>query len=367
MPELQAVGDDQTAAARGRRVNPADTPLLALLAALLLAAVSAAGTAVWWHRAQRGGWMDLPGHRSNHSRPTPRGGGVGMLATLLLAALLLPWPLALRLGLTASLLLVGLLGLLDDYRGLRPGWKLLGQVLAVLPLAITVAPGLADLLPVAGMVALLLSAGLAACVLLFFVNAWNFMDGIDGIAALSAAMLGLVALLAGSGALAWFGLALAAACAGFLPWNLPRARLFMGDAGSHALGLAVGALLLLALPATGTSVPIAFWALLTASLPFAIDVLATLGRRTLDGEPLAHAHRRHLYQLAVRKGYSHARVALAYAGLGAALGSGVAMIGRAQGEDAAGLALAAATAALALAWSLLRGRLAAGLEGEARA
>lgn len=348
-------------------MNPAETPLLALLAALLLAAISAAGAAAWWHRVQRGGWMDLPGHRSNHSRPTPRGGGVGMLLALLLAALLLPVPVTLRLALVGSLLLVGLLGLLDDYRGLRPGWKLLGQVLAVAPLAIAAAPGLAVLLPFAGVAALLWAAGLAATGLLFFVNAWNFMDGIDGIAALSAAVLGLVALGTGSGALAWFGLALAAACAGFLPWNLPHARLFMGDAGSHALGLAVGALLLLALPATGDRLPVPVWALLAASLPFAIDVLATLGRRALDGEPLTRAHRRHLYQLAVRKGYSHARVALAYAGLGAALGSGVAMIGRAQGEVAAGLGFAIATATLAMAWCLFRARLAAGLDGEVRA
>lgn len=348
-------------------MNPTDTPLLALLAAMLLAAISATGAAAWLHRAQRGGWMDLPGHRSNHTRPTPRGGGVGMLAALLLAALLLPVPMALRLALAGSLLLVGLLGLLDDYRSLQPHGKLLGQVLAVAPLAIVASSGLSVLLPFEGMAARIGAAAIAAAGLLFLVNAWNFMDGIDGIAALSAAVLGLVALGAGSGALAWFGLALAAACAGFLPWNLPRARLFMGDTGSHGLGLAVGALLLLGLPTAGEALPVAVWALLAAILPFAIDVLATLLRRALDGERLASAHRRHLYQLAVRKGYSHARVALAYAGLGAALGLGVSMIGRMEGEGAAGLGLAVAAVTLAAAWCLLRGRFARGLDGEVRA
>ena len=348
-------------------MNPADTPLLALLVAFLLAAISTAGAAVWLRRAQRGGWMDLPGHRSNHTRPTPRGGGVGMLAALLLAALLLPAPLPLRLALAASLLLVGLLGLLDDHRSLRPGGKLLGQVLAVAPLAIVAASDSLALLPFEGVAASVLAAAIAAAGLLFLVNAWNFMDGIDGIAALSAAVLGLVALAAGSAALAWFGLALAAVCVGFLPWNLPRARLFMGDAGSHVLGLAAGALLLLGLPAAGGTLPVAVWALLAAILPFAIDVLATLLRRALDGERLASAHRRHLYQLAVRKGYSHARVALAYAGLGAALGLGVAMIGRTENEGAAGLGFAVAAVVLAAAWCFLRGRLAPGLDGEARA
>jgi len=346
-------------------VSPADAPLTALLVALLLAGTSAAGAAFWQRWAARAGWLDLPGQRSNHVRPIPRGGGVGIAAALLLAVPLLPLPTAERTALGASLLLVALLGLLDDRRGLRAGRKFAGQVLAVAPLALVAAPGLLALLPVEIALGLPLAVLAAAAVLLFLVNAWNFMDGIDGIAALSAVVLGLLALGLGDAALAWFGLALAAACAGFLPWNLPRARLFMGDAGSHVLGLAAGALLLLGLPATpGTDPPPVLFPLLAATLPFAVDVLATLLRRAMDGEPLASAHRRHLYQLAVRKGYSHARVATAYAGLGALLGMGVAMVGHTQGVTMAGLACAAAAGMLALAWGVLRPRLARGLEGE---
>lgn len=362
------MGIDQTAAARGDRVSPAEVPWLALLAAVLGAGLSALLAGLWRRRALREGWLDLPGQRSSHVHATPRGGGVGMAVVLVLAALLLPLPPGLALALAGSLLMVAVLGLVDDRHGLPAGWKLLGQMLAAAPLACALAPALATVFPVAGNATVVLAGVVAAAGLVFLVNAWNFMDGIDGIAALSAMGVGLVALAEASAAPAWLGLALVVAAGGFLPWNLPRARLFMGDAGSHVLGLAVGALLLLSLvsPEEAASLPVAAWALLAACLPFSIDVLATLLRRARDGEPLATAHRRHLYQLAVRRGYSHGRVALAYGGLGATLGYGVGMIGR-EGEGMAAAACGVAALALILFWVLARRRWAPGLEGEARA
>lgn len=362
------MGIDQAVATRGHRVSPADAPWQALLAAVLGAGLSALLAGLWRRRALRKGWLDLPGQRSSHVHATPRGGGVGMAVVLVLAALLLPLPARLALALAASLLLVAVLGLVDDRHGLAARWKLLGQILAAAPLAWALAPTLATMFPALGDAAVVFAGLAAAAGLVFLVNAWNFMDGIDGIAALSAIGVGLVALAEASAAPAWLGLALAAAAAGFLPWNLPRARLFMGDAGSHVLGLAVGALLLLSLhtPEDAAGIPVTAWALLAACLPFSIDVLATLLRRACDGEPLATAHRRHLYQLAVRRGYSHGRVALAYGGLGAALGYGVGMIGR-EGEGMAAAACGVAALALTLLWTLVRRRWAPGLEGEARA
>lgn len=319
--------------------------LVATGAAMLLAGV-------WRAMALRRGWMDVPVQRSSHRQPTPRGGGDAIAVVLLAWVLLSPWPREVAGAVALSLAGAALVGLVDDLRGLRPPVKLAGQAFASLPLALLGGEAWAA---GQGGVPVAATAALVVAVLLFLVNAWNFMDGINGIAALSAAVVGAVAVATSAvDATAAFGVGLVAACAGFLPWNVPRARLFMGDAGSHVLGMAVGVLLVLAGSERRAVTP---WALSAACLPFAVDVLGTLARRALDGEPLASAHRRHLYQLMVRCGYSHARVALAYGSAAAILGAGVAMVVR-KHDGVGPVAFAVALVLVSVAWGLGRAMLA---------
>jgi UDP-N-acetylmuramyl pentapeptide phosphotransferase/UDP-N-acetylglucosamine-1-phosphate transferase len=302
-------------------------------AVLLVAAMASAALAEIWRRfALRRGVIDVPGERSSHLVATPRGAGVGPVLAVIGGLWLLGPADALR---EATLLAIGLaaaVGLVDDLRPLPPWLKLAGQGLAALPLALampwpqalTALPGGAD-----GVLAVVAALAFALLVL----NAWNFMDGINGIATLATLAVSIVVLAAGGVAgvplhAAVLPALLVAAAAGFLPLNLPRARVFMGDCGSHGLGMAVAALVLWprsdgvatadGLPAVTHGVPaippegIAALAVAAAS-PFLVDVLGTLAQRAALRERLTTPHRRHLYQRAVRSGYSHTRVAVGYA------------------------------------------------------
>lgn len=307
----------------------------------LVAAVAFLVAEAWRRLALRRGVLDVPGHRSSHVVATPRGAGIGIAVAAALAVVLWAPPGTARSAVLLGGLVVGAVGLLDDLRPLPAAWKFAGQALAALPVALALP------FPLEG-VPLALPPGIAvaasAAVLLLFVNAWNFMDGIDGIAAwaavaVSASVLAAVGV-AGAGLGAAVALALLCACVGFLPLNFPKARVFMGDCGSHVLGFGL-AVLVLAAP----RVDLAGVALI-ASAAFLVDVLGTLLLRARDGERLASAHRRHLYQLVTRSGYSHARVTMAYAAWMLASGGGM-VLARIAGVEAiaAALILVATTSA----------------------
>lgn len=269
-----------------------------VLGSALLSAAVAGG---WWRYA-RHRVLDLPDERRLHQVPTPRGGGLGIAVVLLAASAWLGQgglAFALGLGVTAGA------GLADDLRPMPALAKLALQAVGALPLALAW-----PLLPALwGPVAAVL---LAWALVVALVNLWNFMDGSNGLAASQALLFGAaMALLAGIGTpVAWLGLALAAAALGFLPWNLPRARLFLGDVGSHALGYAVAALVLLALSGDGG---IAAWQPLLLASAFLLDGSLTLLGRLARREKVWQAHRNHLYQRAIAHGASHGRVCLAYA------------------------------------------------------
>lgn len=313
------------------------------LAGVLL--LAAAGTVLWRRWALRRGILDLPVARSSHAEPVPRGAGVAMASAMLLGLALLGEDSDRRAGVLASIALAAMLGLMDDLRPLPVARKLAGQGLAALPLALAF-PLPAALLPfdLHPGLAVLGSLGLGV----LFMNTWNFMDGINGIAAGAASAVALAGLGAAALGLAAPGLlagVLLAACLGFLPFNAPRARVFMGDCGSHALGIALTALLL------QSRTPAEAGLLLAAVAPFLVDVLGTLVQRARDREPLGTAHRRHLYQRLVRSGYSHASVAAAYAAWMAGNGLVVAMIEAGTGQ---GIAAAIGVGLLTLlAWTWL--------------
>jgi UDP-N-acetylmuramyl pentapeptide phosphotransferase/UDP-N-acetylglucosamine-1-phosphate transferase len=253
--------------------------------------------------------LDRPNERSSHSVATPRGGGLAVMLALLPA-----WVLLVLLGAAPPATIVAVLGagflalvsFADDIRQLSPRWRLLAQLAAV-------AGGIAALPDAGGvfqgLLPPLLDCALSALLWLWFVNLYNFMDGIDGITGTETACLGAgLAFLVfvnrdlGNAGQVALGLATAAAALGFLRWNWQPAQIFLGDVGSVPLGYLLG-WLLLATAATGA------WKV-ALFLPFyyLADATWTLGRRALRGENLWRPHREHLYQKAVQRGMSHAAV-----------------------------------------------------------
>ena len=296
---MQKLGQHQARARRGQRVT--NLPPLWLLASLSLA-VSFALALGWRGWALRRGVLDAPDARRLHATPTPRGGGVGIAIVLLAAA---PWLGAGWGWFAAGLALCAGAGLVDDVRPLPPLAKGVLQALGAACLAAGF-PLLPELwgAPVGHALAWLLA--------MVLVNFWNFIDGSNGMATSQAlfAALGLAALVPAAGQVAWLAVALAAACLGFLPLNLPRARLFLGDVGSHALGYALAALVLMAAAPAGHRA----WLLALPVSAVVLDAGLTLLSRARRRQVVWRAHREHLYQRAVAHGWSHAGVCMLYAG-----------------------------------------------------
>ena len=279
--------------------------LAAWLAAHL--AVGFAGTWLAWRYALRRKLFDEPGARRSHAVATPRGGGISIVASMLVAIALVPvladpggaLPFA---GIAAGLLLVASVGWIDDHRALSPWWRLVVHAVAAALLAWAVSA-------LGGGAAQAVAAFVAALVL---VNVWNFMDGIDGLASSQAAIAALgYALFAGDGVVFWLGLALVAAICGFLPFNVPKARIFLGDVGSGSLGYALAVLASLCMPAFDGD-PVRMAALALPLSVFLIDASLTLGCRILRREKWWEPHVQHAYQGLARRVGSHMPVTLAY-------------------------------------------------------
>ena len=269
--------------------------------------------------------MDYPGSRSAHATPVPKGGGLAILAVFVTGVPLLQrvfhhHPDAGDITLLAATAWLGLFSWRDDMHPMPPLWKLGAQCAA----GILVAWG--------SMVAAghgVNAPGLAWRVLWLLVlcNVLNFMDGLNGLAsgcALIAALATAVLCLAAHGGVGTWGtaLVLAAGIAGFLPFNFPHARLFMGDVGSQSCGLVLGALGLhmTAMPqlAHGAVVmPLMLCGLLA-------DVGMTLLRRAWLRRPLMQAHREHIYQMAHRAGMQATLITLQ--AWGATLCGGIAAV-----------------------------------------
>jgi len=239
--------------------------------------------------------LDLPGSRRSHTISTPRGGGVGIVAAVLLAclmvALLYPAATVAVSVFAAGLLMVAGIGWWDDHRSLPALPRLVVHLLAATMLGALVWTGSGSLLK--ALFCTLLAVSL--------INIWNFMDGINGLAACQAVLVavGAAVLLPFPYALA--GLVVAAACLGFLPFNFPNARVFMGDVGSGALGYVMAGLLALGLGVTEVATPL--WLMLPAV--FLVDAGFTLLMRMLKGERWMQPHTQHLYQRLVKRERSH--------------------------------------------------------------
>ena len=259
--------------------------------------------------------LDHPGDRSLHSAPTPRGGGVGIVVIVLAAAAALGSAGALPPGVAPAVvgggLAVALVGWRDDVSGVTPGVRAGVHLLAALW----------SLWWLGGLPAIQVGASgvslghwgwlVGALVIVWAINLYNFMDGIDGLAGAEAVCVGvgggILLLVGGARGLGILALAIAAAAAGFLLWNWAPARIFMGDVGSGFVGFLIG-VMAVASERAG-AVPLLVWILLGGV--FVVDATVTLNRRILRGERWYAPHRTHAYQRLVQLGWSHARVTVA--------------------------------------------------------
>ncbi|MGL4315376.1 MAG: MraY family glycosyltransferase [Pseudomonas sp.] len=256
--------------------------------------------------------LDMPNYRSSHTRPTPRGGGVAIVLGFFLGLFLLFYLGIVAAGPFGALLgsggLVALVGFLDDHRPIAVYWRLLTHFIAAV-WALLWLGGVLEM-QVAGISLGWLGGVAALLYLVWLLNLYNFMDGIDGIAGVEAVTVCLSGVLlyglVGHWSAALIPALLAAAAAGFLFWNFPPARIFMGDAGSGFLGIVLGVLSLQA----GWLQPQLFWAWFILLGVFIVDATLTLLRRLLRGERVYEAHRSHAYQFAVRHYGRHLPVTL---------------------------------------------------------
>ena len=300
-----------------------------LLAAVLTAVGTVAGVALYRRGAVRWGLLDVPNDRSLHAAPVPRGAGV-VIGTLVIAALVIlgalekagPPPLAAVFAVATLAILM--LGWMDD-RWSLPAKHRLGAQVAV-AIFVVWACGWYRVMALPLLPPLRLDGiGLVLTVIWIvgLVNAYNFMDGIDGIAAGQAVITASCWIAAGVLLESTFTIAAAsvitASSAAFLVHNWSPARVFLGDAGSNFLGLSF-AMFPLALEDGAASERLPLAAILFVGV-FLIDTVFTFSRRLLRGENVLQAHRTHLYQRLIACGYSHATVAAWWLVLGAASGA----------------------------------------------
>lgn len=292
-------------------------------------------------RAVRHRIVDHPNDRSSHDEATPRGGGLAVMIGALVALALTPGLSNWRAPLIIVAAGFGLLGLVDDLRTLPALSRLAAQILiacAALPLLLRDLSG-----------PLLWRAVFTFGVLLWlasYVNAFNFMDGINGISAAQVMVAGIAWYTIGRAedvdVLVGGGLVIAACAAGFVPFNYPRAQMFLGDVGSYFLG---GWLAVLVVVGLRSGLPVE--AVVGPVSVALADTMSTILRRARRGEALHVAHRDHVYQRLVRLGWSHT-LTTAFVALTVALSSlaGYATIDRSlPGRLVADVALVAVLAA----------------------
>ncbi|TCB59679.1 MraY family glycosyltransferase [Acinetobacter terrae] len=270
------------------------------------------------HYALKKNIIDNPNERSSHSVPTPRGGGVAVVCSYLLALAVLMYSqqLELHTGFTlmAAGFVIALLGFLDDH----------GHINSMLRLAIHFLVAIGVVLGLGGFSEVTIFNGvqigfianiIAVLFLVWLLNLYNFMDGINGIASVEAitatvsmAILYLLLSISLNSEILWL---LTACVCGFLLWNFPKAKIFMGDACSGFLGLTLGILALVALKENLAL----FCAWIICLGIFVVDATYTLIKRVLNGHKMYDAHRSHSYQILSRKWDSHTPVTLAVAAI----------------------------------------------------
>ncbi len=256
--------------------------------------------------------LDVPNERSSHAVPTPRGGGIAIAVSFFLAVGWLAYQNTIDAGLAKALLgggvIVAAAGYWDDLKSIPASVRITLHLLAAI-WALYFLGGF----PVLELGVWKLHLGwmgslFAVIGIVWFINLYNFMDGIDGLAGSEAFFVSVVAgialFLMGAAGMALLCFLLAAAVLGFLIWNWPPAKIFMGDIASGLLGYIFGVLTIAT--ANQHQLPILFW--LTLLAVFILDTKFTLLRRVLRGERWYAAHRQHVYQRLARQSASHVKV-----------------------------------------------------------
>lgn len=307
-------------------------PPAAIVAGGIVAAAAASGITWLVRRWAVRALLDIPNERSSHTLPTPKGGGISIVAVTVIGAwagwlaLEEPIPALPLVSWTIFGLLISAVSFVDDMRPLPNRIRFTVHSVGAIAAIVTGGYWGTVLVPLVGTIDLgVLGIAVTFVWIAGLTNAWNFMDGIDGIAAAQAAVAGLawfaLGEMAGSGSAAALGLALAASNLGFLTWNWPPARIFMGDVGSAFVGYTLGVLPLVAMATAfgGSGSPSGILPLLSVLVvwPFVFDSSLTLLRRLRRRENLFAAHRSHLYQRMVISGLSHSSVSVGYTVLAA--------------------------------------------------
>jgi len=283
--------------------------------------------------------LDVPNLRSSHEVPTPRLGGVAIIAAVWIgAAVLRPdgaWPLL------VAATLIGLVGLVDDLSNLGFKMKALAQTLVALGLLLVYPPGIFSEAP-GVLKALVVAVGVFWIVALS--NAFNFMDGIDGFTG-GVALVNMLFLAPLLGEERTALVALAGATAGFLIWNINPASIFMGDAGAYFLGFGLAAFALYAPVPAGGWTPLPFVASALVFTPYLFDTSYTLVRRLLAGKNVFSAHREHVYQRITPTTAMHRRTSNLYYAASVVAGLAALLVAQGGALMIAGLALALACCA----------------------
>ena len=296
----------------------------------LLAFAIIGGWLSWWATGQARGYairramFDVPNDRSSHTVSTPRGGGIAIAVTTLIGTSIAGMRGLISLQVAVAIVgggaLVAAIGWLDDRREVPPPVRIVVHLLAAI-WSVAWLGGMPSIeLGVTRLDMGLFGTVIAVAGIVWAINLYNFMDGIDGIAGSEAVMVGLIAggllWLRDARGLATISVMVAASSAGFLVWNWAPAKIFMGDTGSGLLGF-LFAVLALASENAGAA-PLLSWVTLMGV--FVFDATATLLRRAARGDRVHTAHRSHAYQRVVQSGVTHARVTQAVAALTAVLG-----------------------------------------------
>lgn len=257
--------------------------------------------------------IDNPNERSSHSVPTPRGGGVAVVCSYLLALMVLIYSqqVTVHLGLTlmAAGFVIALLGFLDDHGHINSMLRLAIHFLVAIGAVISLG-GFSDVTVFNGLELGFIANIIAVLFLVWLLNLYNFMDGINGIASVEAiattVSMAILYYVLSSSLNTDILLLLTASVFGFLLWNFPKAKIFMGDACSGFLGLTLGILALIALKENLAL----FCAWIICLGVFIVDATYTLVKRVLSGYKMYDAHRSHGYQILSRKWGSHTPVTM---------------------------------------------------------
>jgi Fuc2NAc and GlcNAc transferase len=261
--------------------------------------------------AYKVGMVDIPNHRTSHQNTTPRGGGLVFMVLWMLFIYYQYLHQNLSQHLSQVLLIptiiVTSISFLDDYFNLRRRYRLIAHVLTAAFAAYLIGPVDVHLGSHTISASFILTC-VASFYIIWSINLFNFMDGLDGQAGFQAFFIcfvsGLLLLIYGDTTLAHVSLLLAFGVLGFLVWNWPNAKVFMGDVGSTGLGVLIAIFSLLS--QQSSKLPFSIYLMLY--MPFLFDATLTLLRRMISGEDWYEPHNKHAFQRLYQTGWSHHKI-----------------------------------------------------------